>query len=1076
MRCPGCQSENRDGRRFCSGCGAALPTACPACGFANLPGERFCGGCGAGLRAETSGEAAPLQPELRPATVLFADLVGFTALSNRVDPEALQGWLDRFFESADAQVVRFGGSVDKHIGDSLMAVFGAPVAHDNDPERAALCAEALHGLSVPAPDGGALPLHIGIAAGTVMASPSGSSLHRAYTVTGPSVNLAARLCELSGAGETLVSDSVSMAIGERFELEPTGATNVAGFEAPVPIWRLRGKRTQSGSAMAPPLIGRSREVRQIVAMLEGCRESGAGQVVVLRGEAGIGKTRLIEAIEDMARERGFVAAKAAIVDFGGGRERDATRVLAAALLDLPAGVDEQARRMALQAACDRFVGGPERAALAGLLDLPLEDETRTLYAAMPAQARTEAIERLLSELVAAAAERSPRLLIVEDVHWADPAMLSRLAALGSAVADKPCILLLTTRMAGDPLDAAWRTGLRGVPLVTLDLAPLSRADSLSLAGVLLGRPGPDFGALIDRAEGNPLFLVQLVRHADESLGSALPGSIQSLVLARADRLQPEQKRLLQTAAVLGQRFSLQGLRHLSEQPLAAIDMLVSQGLLRPGGEDVAFAHALVHEAIYASLPKTRREALHRRAADWYRARDPGLHAQHLGRANDPAAAGAYLEAAAAARASYRLEEALRLIEEGTEAAGADRMRHALALERGSLLHDLGRIGEATAAYEDALALAAEPAHECRARIGLAAAMRISDRIDDALAELDKAEPIASSLRMDAERSRIHYLRGSLYFPRARVRESRAEHERALEFGRLAGSAELEALALSGLGDALYAEGRMRSAADAFGRCVSLAREHGLGRIEVANLPMLAFTRLFSGEVHAALELGHSAVAAARRVGNRRGEIIAHHLVFATNLELDRLDQAKEALEAGHVVAVELKARRFQAESLGFMAQFARISGDRATAVARSREAVALARETGLEYIGGIVLGELAAAALDHAEMRSARDEALTLLERGTLAHNHLWFYRAIIEADLERGAWQDLPRWAEGLEAVTSQEPLRYTDLLIRFARLAARRLASPKGGEAAKALETLSAEFAQLGFVRLAGMARSLA
>jgi class 3 adenylate cyclase/tetratricopeptide (TPR) repeat protein len=1081
MHCPSCQSENREGRRFCAACGESLPIACPSCGFVNLPEDKFCGGCGAALQAGTAPRpqtvAEPPQPELRPATVLFADLVGFTSLANRVDPEALQAWLDRFFESADAEVVRFGGSVDKHIGDGLMAVFGAPVAHDNDPERAAHCSQALHALSIDAPDGGGpVRLHIGIAAGTVMASPSGSSLHRSYTVTGPSVNLAARLCELSARGETLVSEAVALAVGDRFEVEPMGPVQVAGFDAAVPTWRMHRAHAGAARRSASPLIGRVRETRQVAGILDACRESGSGQAIVLRGEAGIGKTRLVEAVEEMARDRGFAAAKAAIVDFGGGLQRDPTRLLAAALLDLPAAADEGARRAKLEQALEAgLAAGPGRAALADLLDLPLEQEMRRLYDAMPAQARIDAVERLLSDLVRAAAGRCPRLLILEDVHWADGTMLSRIATVANAAADVSCIVLLTTRISGDPLDAAWRARLRAVAVATVDLAPLNRQDSLLLAGTLRGRATQDFGPLVDRAEGNPLFLVQLARHADESLGTALPGSIQSAVLARADRLAPEQKRLLQTAAVLGQRFAPEVLQHVAEQATASVEALVAHGLMRSAGADVVFAHALVHEAIYASLPKSRRETLHRRAADWYRSRDPALYAQHLGRAQDSAAARAYLEAAESARAAYRLEQALRLVEEGGTAPGAERLRFGLAVERGSLLHDLGRIEDATAAYEGALDLAAKPEERCRALIGLAAAMRISDRIDAALAALDEAQGIATALARNLELARIHYLRGSLYFPRARVRESRAEHELALEHARRAASAEVEALALSGLGDAFYAEGRMLSAADAFSRCVSLAREHGFGRIEVANLPMLAFTRFFSGEVRPAMEIGMSAAAAARRVGARRGEIIAHHLVFAANLELNELGEAKKALDAGHVSAVELKARRFEAESLGFMAQHARIAGDRATAVVRAREAVALARQTGMEYIGGIVLGELAAAAEDEAEARAAQDEALVLLKRGTLAHNHLWFYRAAIEASLDRGTWADLPRWAEGLEAVTRDEPLRYTELLIRFARLAARRLQSRTDSAAAAELDALAAEFAELGFVRLAQMAASL-
>ena len=1073
MRCPSCQSENREGRRFCGGCGAALPVACPACGFANLAQEKFCGGCGAGLQAGASkpaqAPAVPLAPELRPATVLFADLVGFTSLSNRVDPEALQAWLDRFFESADAEVVRFGGHVDKHIGDALMAVFGAPVAHDNDPERAALCAEALHGLAIAAPDGGGkVPLHIGIAAGTVMASPSGSSLHRSYTVTGPSVNLAARLCELSGAGETLVSGAVAQAVGDRFDLEPMGPIEVAGFDAPVATWRMRRARAERVRRTSP-LVGRGRETRQIAGMLEACAESGSGQVIVLRGEAGIGKTRLVEAVEEMAIARGFIAAKAAIVDFGGGHERDPTRLLATALLDLPAIEHSRARLDEVLTNVTPEDAG--RAVLADLLDLPLEPETRRLFDAMPAQARVQAVERVLSDLVQAAAQRSPRLLIIEDVHWADATMLSRMAAIGNALAQAPAVLLLTTRIAGDRLDGSWRGRLRGIPLATMDLAPLNRSDSLSLASTLRGGGGPDFSALVDRADGNPLFLVQLIRHADETLDSGIPGSIQSLVLARADRLAPEEKRLLQTAAVLGQRFALDVLRHLSEQPSASVDTLVEQGLMRSAGEDMAFAHALVHEAIYASLPKTRREALHRRAADWYRGRDPGLYAQHLARANDERAATAFLDAAAVARSAYRLEEALRLIEEGGEVAGSGQVRFRLALDRGALLHDLGRIEEATRAYDTALTLAGEAADQCRAQIGLAAAMRVSDRIDDALAVLDTAETAAATLEMDAERSRIHYLRGSLYFPRGRVKESRAEHERALEFARRAGSAELEALALSGLGDAHYADARMRSAAAAFAQCVALAREHGLGRIELANLPMLAFTRFFSGEVRPAIEIGHSAAATARRVGARRGEIIAHHLLFTAYLELAQLDKAEAAAHAGHAAAIELKARRFEAESAAFLAQLARIDGDRATAVKWAREALAIARETGIDYVGGTIFGELAAATEDPLERRNAIAEGLALLARGGLSHNHLWFYRAVIEADLRRGAWDELGRWADGLDALTREEPLPYIDLLMRLARSAGRKDAAARA-----ALTGAASELERMGFLYLAGIARSVA
>ena len=273
---------------------------------------------------------------------------------------------------------------------------------------------------------------------------------------------------------------------------------------------------------------------------------------------------------------------------------------------------------------------------------------------------------------------------------------------------------------------------------------------------------------------------------------------------------------------------------------------------------------------------------------------------------------------------------------------------------------------------------------CRAQIGIAAAMRVSDRIDDALPVLDAAEAAAAPLGLDGELARIHYLRGSFYFPRGRVRESHAEQERALEFARRVASPEAEALALSGLGDAFYAEGRMRSAFEAFAHCVELARKHGYGRIELANLPMLGFTRLLIGEVRPALEVGEIAVASARRVGARRGEIIAHHLLFTAHMELNEPGLAREAVEKSHKAAIELKARRFEAESTCFMAQLARIEGDRPRALTPARQALALARETGIDYIGGMILGELAAATDDPAERRAAIDEALALIDRGGL--------------------------------------------------------------------------------------------
>ncbi len=219
LRCSRCGTENRAGRRFCAQCGAGLPAPCPACGFANEAGEKFCGGCGSTLAATVTEAAVPAEAkarvtngdgERRPVTVLFADLVDYTRMSQALDPEDVHAMLGRFYEVTDEIVERFGGSIDKHIGDSVMAVFGAPVAHDDDAIRAVRAAVEIHRM-MPSIGGGAgqpLAVHIGIASGEVVASGLGGARHRAYTVIGNSVNLAARLLKLAGPGETVVDAAV----------------------------------------------------------------------------------------------------------------------------------------------------------------------------------------------------------------------------------------------------------------------------------------------------------------------------------------------------------------------------------------------------------------------------------------------------------------------------------------------------------------------------------------------------------------------------------------------------------------------------------------------------------------------------------------------------------------------------------------------------------------------------------------------------------------------------------------------------------------------------------------------------
>ncbi len=339
--CAGCGSTNRAGRRFCADCGKPLPVTCAACGFLNQPDEKFCGGCGAALGAgpvaanpAAGGDAA--ESERRPVTVLFADLVGFTRMSRELDAEEVHRLLEQYFEAADEIVERCGGAIDKHIGDAVMAVFGAPVAHGDDGARALRAALDIHrtvaalGVKV----GRELAVHIGVAAGEVIASGLGSGRHRAYTVIGNSVNLAARLLQLAGAGETVLDASVHGATLRVARCESIADAKVKGVDAPLAVWRLIDLNATVQAESGQPFVGRRAELAQLSALLHECRKTGEGSSLCVRGDAGIGKSRLIAELRRVARADGFACHTGLVLDFGMGKGRDAVRELIASMLGI----------------------------------------------------------------------------------------------------------------------------------------------------------------------------------------------------------------------------------------------------------------------------------------------------------------------------------------------------------------------------------------------------------------------------------------------------------------------------------------------------------------------------------------------------------------------------------------------------------------------------------------------------------------------------------------------------------------------------------------------------------------------
>jgi class 3 adenylate cyclase/tetratricopeptide (TPR) repeat protein len=1007
--------------------------------------------------------------ERRQVTVLFATLAGSAAFSARLDPEDLHEILGAFHKCVAETVRCFDGSVAQYTGDGAFVYFGYPRAHEDDAERAVRAGLDLIA-AVPALNARAsLQIRVGIASGiVVVGGPASAGGTQGHGIFGETANLAARLADRAQSGEVLLSSAVHRALRDRLECVDAGEINLNGLAQPVHAWRLVSVRKTSAEDRA--FVGRQSELRQFAAAMDACLEAHCGQTVYIRGEAGIGKTRFLEELQRSALANGFACHSGLVLDFGAGTERDAVRAVIHSIL-VPSGLnltDAETTLARGRAAIDAGQVAADHAVfLYDLLNLPQSIELRALYDAMDPATRARGVQDTITEVAMGASKASPLLIVIEDMHWADESLLDRISALAEAASDSPVLLLLTSRIEGDPLARGWRPP---GPMLTIDLAPLRRDEALALARNFFETTNAFVARCIERAAGNPLFLDQLLRDAEHRAESTVPDSVQSLVQARMDRLQAVDKRALQAASIFGQRFRLAGLRALLADPGYSPRVLVAQALIRPRADEFLFGHALIRDAVYATLLRGTRHELHQRAAAWFAERDLGLTAEHLDRAGDPRAAGAYLAAARAQAALYRNEPALALVKRGAALAREPADRFALACYRGDLLHDVGLMGDARAAYEEALRQVHDDADRSRALLGMAAVNRVTDRLEEALVDVQQAKSIATRLSLTAEAARAHFLHGNLLFPRGDIDGCLREHGRSLELARQAGSVELEAVALGGLGDAEYARGRMLSACDYFRRCVELSRQHGYGRIEVANLPMEAFTRWFAGDALAGLTAALAAIDAAKKVGHGRAQMIAHHAAYFTRHSLGEFAAAKENVGGALALARQLNARRFEGQALAFGAELSRLAGRRSEAMSAIAEALAISAETGMAFNGPMYYGILALIEQDRNRCHAALAEGEALLATNSLGHNHLLFRKDATEACLSLHEWNGAERHAAALEDFVRREPLPWSTFIIARARALAEYGRGGRDPSLMAELERLRSEGDRLG-IQLPGV-----
>jgi class 3 adenylate cyclase/tetratricopeptide (TPR) repeat protein len=714
---------------------------CPNCGK-EIPGDfPFCPFCTAPLGVISPSE---IREERKVVSVLFCDLVGFTAASEHADPEDVRARLHPYHTRLQQVVEGYGGTVEKFVGDAVMAVFGAPVAHEDDPERAVRAGlhilEAIEELN-RGDEKLQLQVRVGINTGEAVVALGAHPERGEGFVTGDVVNTASRLQAIAPINGVAVSEPTFRQTERVFTFDRLEPVQVKGKTEPLQIWQPLAARARFGADVirtnATPLVGREFERSQLVATFERSATQRSCQLVTVVGEPGVGKTRLCTELFRYIEQRpGLVRwRQGRCLPYGEGIAFWALGEIVKA----ECGILESDSPEEALSKLDRAISQhePDRAWLKARL--------APLVGAGGEPAAQEESFTAWRRFLEGLAAQNPTVLVVDDLHWADEPMLAFLEHLAEWSTGVPLLLLCTARPELHEKRSAWGTGVRNAQ--TINLAPLSDDETATLIALLLQRtvlPSATQDALLDRAGGNPLYAEEFVRLLSDRnlLGDSLdelllPDSVQALIAARLDTLSAERKSLLQDAAVIGNVFWAGALASMGERDPRDVEIalheLARKELVRPartssmhGEQEFGFWHLLVRDVCYAQIPRSSRAARHGTAAAWIE-RQAGdrvedlsdVLAHHYTQALELARAAGQerdirdLEAAARRYLALAGDRALPLDVASAEASFARALEltpeghpeRAVILERwGDAAHQQGRLAEARAALDEALAL------------------------------------------------------------------------------------------------------------------------------------------------------------------------------------------------------------------------------------------------------------------------------------------------------------------------------------------------------------------------------------
>ncbi len=814
-----------------------LTLRCTACGSANPAGFRFCGTCGASL--VPTGSEVRAAEERKVVAVLFADLVASTELAIRLDPEDLRRVLSSYFDAMADVITTHGGVVEKFIGDAVVGVFGAPVTHGDDPERAVHAARRMHEALADVNrslDNGLdqeLALRVGVHTGEVIASPGDAA---EALVTGDATSIAARLQGIAPSGGVVVSARTYRDTVRSFTFDALGTFDLKGVPDPTPAWLVTGETAPALPTSDRPLVGRGEELALLDVLLRRCEREGTPHLVTIAGPAGVGKSRLAFEFTSGAAA---TTVRGRCLPFGRGLGLWPLAEIVKAEASILDSDPPDVMLVKAQAEIGRHFeannAGSSLPALLSSIGIPVDPDP---LAGIGPDAGRRMILNTWARYFASLAEDGPAIVWIEDVHWADDALLDLLEGLlGRIVA--PVLFLCPARPDLFDRRAGW--GAAGGSTSTLELHALTADETARLIGNLLDGDVDHrlLTAVVERTAGNPFFATEVVRTLEEDgsiarhdgtwsatgdIAAAMPDTVQAAIAARIDRLDPSVKATLQMASVVGRTFWIGASDELSGPEVdAAIETLADRGLVRrrhgsaiAGAQEFMFEHALIREVTYGSIPRSRRADAHRAVVDWMsdavRGREEEFAevlAYHAEAGGDAERTARYATLAGHRhRRVYEAEEAIRWYDRAGEAAEeflpSDRfmtLRAEILHSRGEAFEQLGRYEEALADFEAALEVARTSTWawlRAQEYVAVAGALRSLERYEDAERIVPEALHESREAGFEYVEARVLCLSGELAWDRGDPVRARAELESGLRISQESRDLEGEAFARTGL--------------------------------------------------------------------------------------------------------------------------------------------------------------------------------------------------------------------------------------------------------------------------------------